>query len=67
MNPDLGQMEEVRCPDCQKQLIIVPVPDKPNRYRFDGCNCGREQFDLPDSLVAGIKGGPLFLYKLEWD
>lgn len=62
-NPDLSQMEEVRCPDCQKQLLIAPVPDKRNRYRFDGCVCGREEFDLPDCIAAGISGAPLFLYK----
>ena len=64
MIPDLSKMEEVRCPDCQKQLIVVPVPDKPNRYRFDGCTtCGREQFELPDFINAGFKGSALFLYK----
>ena len=63
MNFDLSQMEEVRCSDCQQQLVIAPVTDKPGRYKLEGCRCGREEFTLPDCIAAGIKGAPLFLYK----
>ena len=60
--PDLSKIQEVRCPDCGKPLIAVPVEDKPERYRFHGCVCNRELFELPDCIVHGIKGGPLFVY-----
>ena len=63
MGPDLRKMEEVNCPDCNKQLIIVPVPNSPNRYRFDGCSCDRKEFDLPDCIAFGLEGAPLWLYK----
>ena len=64
MNFDLSQMEEVRCSDCQQQLVIAPVTDKPGRYKLEGCRCGRGEFVLPPQFTAaGIKGAPLFLYK----
>jgi hypothetical protein len=63
MHPDLSKMEEVKCPNCHRPLIIVPVGDNPNHYRFEGCRCGRGEFVLPDMTAAGIAGGPMFLYK----
>ena len=59
---DLSKMEEVKCPDCGRPLIIVPAGDEPSRYKFEGCRCGREQFILPDMIAAGFGVGPLFLY-----
>lgn len=61
--PNLSQMEEVLCPDCRKPLVIVPVERIANRYRFDGCRCAREEFELPDCIAAGFGDGPLFIYK----
>jgi hypothetical protein len=59
---DLSKMEEVKCPDCGRPLIIVPAGDDPSRYKFEGCRCGREEFILPIIIAAGFGEGPLLLY-----
>lgn len=62
MIPDLSRMKEVVCPDCGKPLVVTQVEGIPNRCVLEGCGCGREVFDLPDCTLAGLRGGPLFLY-----
>ena len=59
---DLSEMEEQRCPDCHRPLMLVPVDQKQNTYVIH-CACNRPEFIIPDGAIpAGIEGGPLFLY-----
>jgi uncharacterized protein YbaR (Trm112 family) len=63
MIPDLSKMEEVRCPDCKRPLVVMPNPDDPNRATLVGCRCGRQDsYQIPDCIIAGFEGGPMFLY-----
>jgi hypothetical protein len=61
---DLTQFEEMQCPTCGRPFMVVPVAEKPNRYRFQGCRCTKEDFFLPEVVgMVGIDGGPMFLVK----
>jgi hypothetical protein len=61
--PNLGEMNEVVCQDCGKPLSIAPDENDTGKASFNGCNCGREVYELPAGCVAaGFGGGPLFLY-----
>jgi hypothetical protein len=63
ITPNLSDMNEVVCQNCGKPLVMTPHENDPAKATFDGCNCGREIYDLPaDFVVAGFSGGPLFLY-----
>ena len=61
--PDLSRMEEVCCPDCNKPLVIAPLPE--NRARFVGCGRGcRETWNVPEGSISfGVQGGLMFIYK----
>jgi len=61
--PNLSQMEEIVCPDCGKPLFAVPSESNSGRYQFVGCNCNKEVYELPDCIMAGLAGGPMFFYK----
>jgi len=62
MAPDLSKMDEVRCPDCGQPLFIELIPDQPGCARFGSCRCDRQVYEVPDCVMFGIQGGPLFLY-----
>jgi hypothetical protein len=61
--PDLGKMEEVRCPDCNGPIVILRVEGKPSTFEMSGCRCGRAGLILPDAIFAGFGDGPFFIYK----
>jgi hypothetical protein len=60
---DLSNMEEICCPDCKKPLFAVLDPDNENYYKFEGCPCARREYTLPNCVMFGVGGGPLFFYK----
>jgi hypothetical protein len=63
MIPDLSNMDEVRCPDCGKPLVITDLPG--NRSRFEGCgrDC-RDLYILPDGCISvGPVNGLQFIYQ----
>jgi hypothetical protein len=41
---DLGQMEELNCPECGHPLFAIPIDGDSQRHTFQGCRCGREHF-----------------------
>ena len=60
---DLKDLEELRCPECHKPLVIVPVEGSTDKFRFLGCACpDKEEFFLPPTIAFGPKRGPMFLY-----
>jgi hypothetical protein len=61
MFPDFGKMDEVTCPDCHEPLIALPV-EGTARYKFHGCRCEKQTYQLPDCFIAGFSGGPMFFY-----
>jgi len=60
--PNLSEMDEVRCPDCGKPLVVTLAEHNPNQAVFDGCGCGRKIYNVPDGILAGFSRGPFFLY-----
>ena len=50
---DLSEMEEQRCPDCHRPLMIVPVDQKQNTYVIH-CACNRLEFIIPDGAMARL-------------
>jgi hypothetical protein len=62
MSPDFSKMDEITCPDCRKPLVALPV-EGTSRYKFYGCPCAKEHYELPDCFVAGFAGAPMFFYQ----
>ena len=64
MEPDISKMEEYRCPECGKPVLVSSLPD--GRSRIEGCgpNCKRQTYDIPrGSIVVGPEDGPKSIYK----
>jgi len=62
MRPDLRNKKEYACPDCETAVVFKQPQNNPDRCRLDACRCDRQNFDLPDGILFGPEGGPLFLY-----
>ena len=63
MMPDLSNMEPVICPDCEQQLFVITLKDNPSRAEMRGCKCDCKVYEIPTSIVFGVQGTPLFLFK----
>ena len=67
MNPDLSQMEPVRCPDgCQKPLTFESFAG--NSIKLTGCTCGNiPGFEIPlrEIGLQKLEGARIYLYKLK--
>ena len=65
MNPDLSQMEQVRCPDvCKKPLTFETFA--PNSIKLTGCSCGyipRFEIPLREIGLENLEGERIYLYK----
>jgi len=61
--PNLSEMTKVCCPDCGKPLFWLVDEHDENKAVLQSCRCGqREAYNIPDGILAGFSGGPLFWY-----
>jgi hypothetical protein len=63
----LKDRDEETCPICKRPLFVTEQPD--GTSRFEGCGrwCAPMYWIPEDSIIFGLKGGPMTVYRKRWD
>jgi len=63
----LKDHEEETCPICKRPLFMTEQPD--GSSRFEGCGRGcAPMYSVPEnSIIFGLKGGPMTVYRKRWN
>lgn len=65
-NP-IADREQVTCPICGRELFATTLPDGKTRFHGCGRNCAPNYWVPEDSILFGLQGGPMFVYRKKWN